>query len=64
MRVQKQGQRIRIEMFIIVPDVCPAGWELTCDCCEYSDSEFQLVKPASGSGKGLGFVTCHFAVAP
>jgi hypothetical protein len=62
MNVQKKGQKIRIEMFIIVPEVCPAGWDLTCDCCEHSDGEFQLVKP--GSGKGLGFVSCHFSVAP
>ena len=64
MSVQKQGQRIKIETFIIVPDACPAGWELTCDCCEHSDREFQIVKPAPGSEKGFGFVTCHFAAAP
>lgn len=60
---QKKEQKIPIQTCIIVPEACPGEFELTCDCCKYSDREFRIVKPAAGSGAELGSVNCRYGEA-
>jgi hypothetical protein len=60
MKKQHEVHRIPIRTFIVVPEQCPGELEITCDCCEHTGKEFQVVKPAPGSDKECGFVTCYY----
>lgn len=60
---QKSERKIPIQTCIIVPESCPGEFELTCDCCGYSDKEFRFMKPEQGTGLELGSVTCRFGEA-
>ncbi len=60
---QTKEQKISIQTCIIVPEACPGEFELTCDCCKYSDREFLIKKPEPGTGQEFGSVTCRYSPA-
>lgn len=56
---QQQVRKVPIQTFIVVPEACPGGFELTCDCCEYAVMEFRLMK-TPGRAAVPGFVECSY----
>lgn len=57
MAMQREGRRIMVQTFIIVPEACPGDFAVTCDCCEHAGKEFDLMKFSKGDA---GFVRCLY----